>query len=199
MNLFGCASLTPRSVDTARITTLDRQQSARRATKTGRSNKMAKRRRMTMRSQITTTTTPQLFTAGAKYVHVYTRTNLAQAWKYEDTSIKEAAEVAREVNKGYGVETLLVPSAFPARQFLDSYQSQEDFEPKDEAIAALQSAIKTIEEADGTYLYEETEGGAGGYCVEQDGQQVATVTEAQIFEQAGKIRAEQALFEKMIT
>ena len=60
-------------------------------------------------------------------VHVYTRQHQAQAWKYERTSLYEAALVARDVNIGLGVATLLVPAAFAVRAWLDSCQSQSDF------------------------------------------------------------------------
>jgi len=62
-------------------------------------------------------------------VHLYTRRNLAHAWKYERTCDREIAEVARDVNASYDVDTLLVPVAFEPRSFLDSYQTQEDFAP----------------------------------------------------------------------
>ena len=60
-------------------------------------------------------------------VHIYTRKNLASAWKYERTTNLEAAKLARDVNVGFGLETLLVPAVFPCSGWLDSYQSQSDF------------------------------------------------------------------------
>lgn len=60
-------------------------------------------------------------------VHIYTRKNLASAWKYERTTNLEAAKLARDVNVGFGLETLLVPAVFPCSEWLDSYQSQSDF------------------------------------------------------------------------
>lgn len=60
--------------------------------------------------------------------HIYTRTHDAHAWKYEHTSNDAVAESAREVNKGFGVETLLVPDICPAFAWLDSCQTQSDFE-----------------------------------------------------------------------
>ena len=60
-------------------------------------------------------------------VHIYTRKNLACAWKYERTTNIEAAKLARDVNVGFGLETLLVPVVFPCSEWLDSYQSQSDF------------------------------------------------------------------------
>lgn len=63
-----------------------------------------------------------------KRVHVYTRKHPAHAWKYEHTSLYDAALPVREVNKGLGVATLLVPDIFEARAWLDSCQAQIDFD-----------------------------------------------------------------------
>jgi hypothetical protein len=60
-------------------------------------------------------------------VHVYTRRHQAHAWKYQQTSLYEAALLARDVNDGFGVTTLLVPDAFAVRPWLHSCQSQTDF------------------------------------------------------------------------
>ena len=61
-------------------------------------------------------------------VHVYTRKHHAHAWKYEHTSLYDAALIARDVNEGLTVATLLVPDTFEARPWLDSCQTQSDFD-----------------------------------------------------------------------
>lgn len=63
-----------------------------------------------------------------KRVHVYARKHPAHAWKYEHTSLYDAASLARDVNEGLGVATLLVPDIFEAREWLDSCQTQSDFD-----------------------------------------------------------------------
>jgi hypothetical protein len=62
-------------------------------------------------------------------VHIYTRkTNHdADAWTYERTTAKETAQIEVDLNPVFGLETLLVPSTFPAGRWLDSCQTQEDF------------------------------------------------------------------------
>jgi len=61
---------------------------------------------------------------------IYTRTHSAGAWRYERQTNKEAAELEVETNKGYGTDTLIVPfrPGIPLPVFLDSYQTQSDFE-----------------------------------------------------------------------
>ena len=63
-----------------------------------------------------------------KRVHVYTRKHPAHAWKYERTSLYDAALIARDVNEGFTVATLLVPDTFEALPWLDSCQTQSDFD-----------------------------------------------------------------------
>jgi hypothetical protein len=63
-----------------------------------------------------------------KRVHVYTRKHNAHAWKYEHTSLYDAALIARDVNEGFTVATLLVPDTFEAFPWLDSWQTQSDFD-----------------------------------------------------------------------
>jgi len=63
-----------------------------------------------------------------KRVHVYTRKHPAHAWKYEHTTLYDAASLARDINEGLSVATLLVPDIFEARAWLDSCQTQSDFD-----------------------------------------------------------------------
>jgi len=46
------------------------------------------------------------------------------AWKFARVSNLESAQLAKEANEGFGVETLLIPAKNQAEwpQFLDAYQ-----------------------------------------------------------------------------
>jgi len=60
---------------------------------------------------------------------IYTRTNQADAWKFETSSqYLTSALLAQGVNEGFGVETLIVPTAgFKALPvYLCSTQTQTD-------------------------------------------------------------------------
>jgi len=62
---------------------------------------------------------------------LYTRASDAHAWKFERTATPEVEQLARDTNKGYGIQTLAVPidvfkdeRGFPV--WLDSCVTQED-------------------------------------------------------------------------
>lgn len=61
----------------------------------------------------------------ATFVGIYERSHTAHAWKFVRESPRDAAELARDVNTGFGIETLIIPpikGSYPA--FLDSYTVQ---------------------------------------------------------------------------
>ena len=63
-----------------------------------------------------------------KLYAIYTRINSAHAWKFERIADKESALLQRDVNQGFHVETLILPAVYGTMpNFLDSYQTQEDF------------------------------------------------------------------------
>lgn len=61
-------------------------------------------------------------------VAIYTRTRPYYAWQFERFSNLESAKLDRDVNKGFDVETLIVPSWQFSKlpELLDSIQTQAD-------------------------------------------------------------------------
>jgi hypothetical protein len=67
----------------------------------------------------------QTFAAPATFVGIYERTHPSHAWRFVRESNREAAELARDVSKGFGIETLIISpiqGSYPL--FLGSYTVQ---------------------------------------------------------------------------
>lgn len=62
-------------------------------------------------------------------VAIYTRQHAAEAWRFERAANREAGILARDVNSGLGVETLLIPlkPGIATLTWLDSSVTQDDF------------------------------------------------------------------------